>query len=118
MAGVIGLRLRGGQARIRVNVLAAAALAAVLLLAPASAQAAPGSLDPTFGNGGIVTTAFGNVAFGNVDEAHGVLLQPDGKIVAVGASSAAGRVAFALARYEPNGALDATFGTGGKVTLR
>src|SRR5262249_39342939 len=44
--------------------------------------------------------------------AYGVALQPDGKIVAAGVSLDW----FALARYNPNGSPDPSFGTGGKVT--
>ena len=36
-----------------------------------------------------------------------------GKILAVGSAGSS----FTLARYNPNGSLDATFGTGGKVLL-
>jgi uncharacterized delta-60 repeat protein len=79
----------------------------------ASAQAAPGDLDPSFGSGGLVTTDFG----GRGDFSLGVALQPDGKIVTAGNSSAVGvfSVAFALARHNPNGTLDTTFGNGGTV---
>jgi uncharacterized delta-60 repeat protein len=82
-----------------------------LLLVP-SAQAKPGALDPTFGTGGTVTTAIGASS-----TAAALALQPDGKLVAAGASSSSvsGPV-FALARYNPNGALDSGFGSGGKVT--
>ena len=71
-----------------------------------------GSLDTTFGNGGTVTTDF----LGAEDDAYSVLIQPDGKIVAVGsANSPFDYYDFAAARYLPNGTLDTTFGTGGKV---
>ncbi|TML99050.1 MAG: hypothetical protein E6G02_14550 [Actinobacteria bacterium] len=74
---------------------------------------ANGSLDATFGTGGKVTTDFA----GNDDEAHALVLQPDGKLVAAGQAESGYRGRdFALARYNPNGSLDATFGTGGKVT--
>ena len=43
---------------------------------------ADGSLDPSFGNGGKVTTAVGSY----YDRAWAVVLQPDGKIVAAGES--------------------------------
>jgi uncharacterized delta-60 repeat protein len=67
-----------------------------------------GELDPTFGAGGLVTTSLGDgAAF-----ASAVALQPNGRIVAAG-RSAAGH--FALARYEPDGALDRSFGDGGTV---
>lgn len=71
---------------------------------------ADGSLDPTFGSGGTVLTDFA----GGYDRAEAALLQPDGKIVAVGWTSGAPS-RFALARYNPDGSLDPTFGTGGKV---
>lgn len=89
------------------------ALLAVMLLATASAQAAPGDLDPTFGTGGLVTTDFG----GRGDFGLAVALQSDGKIVTAGNSSAAGffSVAFALSRHNADGNLDPTFGSGGTV---
>ena len=71
-----------------------------------------GTLDSTFGTTGVITTSFGT----GVDEAHAVLVQPTGKIVAVGFSrQAATHNDFALARYLPGGTLDTTFGTGGSV---
>lgn len=75
---------------------------------------ADGSLDPAFGSGGKVITAFGNDA----DRALAVAIQPDGKIVVGGESqsgASASGVDFALARYLPDGTLDPAFGTGGKV---
>jgi uncharacterized delta-60 repeat protein len=81
-----------------------------LLLIPA-AQAAPGALDPSFGAGGKVTTAIGASS-----SASALLLQPDGKLVAAGASNDGSGPTFALARYKPNGSLDTGFGSGGKVT--
>jgi uncharacterized delta-60 repeat protein len=72
-----------------------------------------GSLDPTFGNGGKVTTDF----FGLSDGALDVALQPDGKIVAAGNAGGNGfNIDFALARYDGGGNLDPTFGIGGKAT--
>jgi len=58
---------------------------------------ANGSLDTTFGVGGKVRTSFGDLNGG----AYGAVLQPDGKIVAVGfQATATNRFAeFALARY-------------------
>jgi uncharacterized delta-60 repeat protein len=69
-------------------------------------------LDPTFGHGGIVLTDFGH----SYDWAYALALQPDGKIVVAGVSDASGSKDFALARYNPDGALDASFGDGGLVT--
>jgi uncharacterized delta-60 repeat protein len=78
------------------------------------AQAAAGSLDLSFGNGGKVATDF----LGNADQLSSVAIQPDGKIVVAG-DARAGSVDssdFALARYTASGALDHTFGVAGRVT--
>jgi uncharacterized delta-60 repeat protein/uncharacterized repeat protein (TIGR02543 family) len=73
---------------------------------------ASGSLDPTFGSGGIVTT---QVGAGN-SSVEGLALQPDGKIVADGdAVNGSNQGVPGLARYDADGALDATFGSGGIV---
>jgi uncharacterized delta-60 repeat protein len=71
-------------------------------------------LDPTFGSGGQVLTSFGGVDVDAV--AAKVLVQPNGKIVAVGTSTTAGVSSFALVRYNSDGSLDTTFGTNGEVT--
>jgi uncharacterized delta-60 repeat protein len=78
-----------------------------------------GSLDTTFGEGGGVTTSF------TPAEPHAtpyaVAVQTNGDIIVAGA---AGQItnsffiqpaAFALTRYTGSGALDTTFGSGGKV---
>lgn len=70
-----------------------------------------GTLDSTFGAGGKVTTDFA----GGTDEAFALELQPDGKIVVAG-SSGAPQGGLALARYNPDGSLDTTFGAAGTVT--
>ena len=71
-----------------------------------------GTLDTTFNGTGKVTTAFGA---GN-GMAFSVAIRPaDGKIVAAGYSDA-GNFTFALARYNPDGSLDTSFDTDGKVT--
>ncbi|HVK55990.1 MAG TPA: delta-60 repeat domain-containing protein [Burkholderiales bacterium] len=76
-----------------------------------------GRLDSRFGNGGIVMTAFGAADA----EAHDLQIQPDGKIVVVGtigtltAVGNAGPRDIALARYNPDGSLDISFGNGGKA---
>jgi uncharacterized delta-60 repeat protein len=78
-----------------------------------------GQLDPTFGESGLVTTTFNNpccetgfMTFSSL------LLQPNGQIV-VGGSAPPGRRnspgMMVLARYNSNGSLDTTFGTGGIV---
>src|SRR5439155_927966 len=73
---------------------------------------ADGSLDTSFGTGGKVTTSIGGVD----DKAIALVLQPDGKLVAAGYSKGGSNIAFALARYNADGSLDASFGTAGKVT--
>jgi uncharacterized delta-60 repeat protein len=78
-----------------------------------------GTLDTTFGGSGMVMTDF-SPETGGWDTAYGVAIQLDGKIVAAGAAGGDEDVDpgdFALARYNPDGALDGTFGTGGKVRL-
>jgi uncharacterized delta-60 repeat protein len=83
-----------------------------------AAPATYGGIDPTFGVGGKVTTDFGT----DNDDAHGVLVQPDGKIVAAGESwyfvpgRNEYRPKFTLTRYNTNGSVDTSFGDGGKVT--
>lgn len=69
-----------------------------------------GNLDAGFGTDGIQTTPIGNSGEAALDCA----IQPDGKIVAVGTTSA-GTSDFGLARYQPNGALDNSFGNDGKL---
>ena len=73
------------------------------------ARAADGDLDPTFGNGGKVLTDFAN----SNEWLTRIAVQPDGKIVAIGDTHPSHK--GALARYNPDGTLDATFGNGGKV---
>jgi uncharacterized delta-60 repeat protein len=72
---------------------------------------ADGSLDTTFSPDGLVTTDFA----GGVDQARGVAIQGDGKIVAAGLAFS-GTNDFALARYNTDGSLDTTFSGDGKVT--
>jgi uncharacterized delta-60 repeat protein len=71
-----------------------------------------GSYDTAFSDGGGLLTDFG----GKDDLLHGVALAPDGKIVAVG--STADKKAWEVARYNSDGSLDATFGSGGKVVTQ
>ena len=70
-----------------------------------------GQLDPTFGDGGKLTTDFGSTN----EEARGVVVQPDGKILVAGSSFEGDNADFALARYNRDGSLDATFDGDGKV---
>jgi uncharacterized delta-60 repeat protein len=66
-----------------------------------------GYLDPTFGTAGagVVTTAIGAINNSDNNEiGQRVLIQPDGKLLAFGTSSA---------RYNTDGSLDTSFGSGG-----
>lgn len=49
------------------------------------------------------------------DEAYGVALQNDGKVVVVGTAMLSGNRVFALVRFAADLAVDTSFGTGGKV---
>ena len=83
-------------------------LAAVALSLPVFARGAAGELDASFGVGGKVRTTFGSD--GGLGRA--VAIEPDGKIVAAGFTESDD---FAVARYDPDGSLDQSFGSGGKV---
>jgi uncharacterized delta-60 repeat protein len=74
---------------------------------------ADGALDASFGDDGTVTTTFrsGPRCF---EYATAVVVQNDGKIMAVGLSYCA-RSRFAVVRYDADGTLDAGFGGDGKV---
>lgn len=74
-----------------------------------------GTVDESFGTGGKVTTDF----FGWSDTMLALAIQPDGKLVAGGHAARSGdpsELDFALARYNPDGSLDPSFGVEGKVT--
>jgi uncharacterized delta-60 repeat protein len=76
-----------------------------------------GSLDTTFGSGGIVHTFWpGGSGQGSI---NALALEGNGQIVAVGKASpgTSGASAWGVARYNGDGSLDTTFGTGGVVTL-
>ncbi|HVK56671.1 MAG TPA: delta-60 repeat domain-containing protein [Burkholderiales bacterium] len=71
-----------------------------------------GDLDSSFGIGGVVRTEFDGVNA----SANDVALQPDGKIIAVGTiGNRLGNQDIALARFNPDGQPDSSFGTAGKV---
>lgn len=70
-----------------------------------------GDLDPTFGDGGIVSTPFYN-ANSRVSE---MVLQSDGKIVACGYSYHDENADIHLVRFNSDGTLDSSFGEAGMV---
>jgi uncharacterized delta-60 repeat protein len=89
-------------------------LAAILVFST-QVWAATGPLDPTFGTGGIVVTDLGSPS----DATANVVLQPDGKIILAGSaaldSNFPGFRTPVIVRYDPDGTVDNTFGTSGKV---
>ena len=100
--------------RVRLRIACTLALATALMVASAvAAAAAPGQLDPSFGAGGTVVTEFPSSYSG----ARAVAVQADGGIVAAGFAHTNNSIIsdFALTRYDASGALDPTFGTGGRV---
>jgi uncharacterized delta-60 repeat protein/uncharacterized repeat protein (TIGR02543 family) len=74
-----------------------------------------GSLDTSFGGGGIVISGFGSSIY-QVPFALGI--QSNGFIVIAGTMNTGTQDAFALARYDTHGTLDPNFGVGGIVTTQ
>lgn len=108
------------QIRILCSLILSGALACST--AVASSQAAmptparvayPGGLDRTFGNAGRAPAPADERILLPI-EWGAVAVQPDGKIVVVGNDASAFVV---VARYDPSGVLDPTFGSAGVVTL-
>ncbi|MHC2283072.1 putative delta-60 repeat protein [Bradyrhizobium diazoefficiens] len=68
-----------------------------------------GRLDTSFGGDGKITTNFGSTG----SNGFSVIVDADGKILVAGYTESGD---FALARYNPNGSVDADFGSAGTVT--
>src|ERR1700693_3214831 len=89
----------------------------ILLAASTQAGAQAGTLDPSFGTGGIVTTDFGDQINSNKAAAAAVAIQSDGKIlVCGGVPSSTGFPIAAVERYNTDGSVDTSFGSSGIVT--
>jgi uncharacterized delta-60 repeat protein len=75
-----------------------------------------GALDKTFGSNGFAATTFRTGSNGG----GWLAVQPDGKIIWVGNTGDPDGLTsdFAIARYNANGTLDASFGNGGQVTTQ
>ncbi|MEV0170217.1 calcium-binding protein [Streptomyces sp. NPDC050803] len=84
----------------------------LVVATPGGALAAPGDLDPSFGDGGKVYVYNGLVSTG-----YDLALQSDDKIVTVGLSQDAGWLTtdFSVMRHHTDGSIDTSFGTGGEV---
>jgi uncharacterized delta-60 repeat protein len=90
----------------RAMVVLSAALIAILGPAAIARAAVPGSLDASFGSGGVANTGAGTRLLGTA-------VQNDGKIVAAGQT---GGSALLLARFSASGGLDSSFGNHGLAT--
>lgn len=66
--------------------------------------------DTSFGSGGLV--------LGDLGEVKALAVQPDGKIIAVGNSTAQSSPKFMVTRYKSDGTLDAGFGSNGSITTQ
>lgn len=71
-----------------------------------------GALDESFADQGVETTDFGD----GIGSASAVAIQEDGSILAGGRTGTAGNADFALARYDIEGSLDASFAGDGRQT--
>ncbi len=75
-----------------------------------------GTVDSSFGNAGVVATSFGPIR----SSADAILLQPDGQILVSGILVLGGArtpTRTVLARYNPDGSLDTSFGASGTVVV-
>jgi uncharacterized delta-60 repeat protein len=88
-----------------------AVVALFLGLAIEAAWAAPGDLDPTFGDGGMVVTRIGT------DDYLWGLAIDRSRILALGASENGSVADSVIARYLHDGGLDHSFGDGGSVRI-
>lgn len=78
-----------------------------------------GALDPSFGSGGVVQGPTINGPLGAGSLGHAVAIQPNGQIVVVGTSTTpdgSATTGIVVERFNTNGSLDTTFGSGGVVT--
>ena len=78
---------------------------AYMAFLPGASVAAPGDLDPTFGTGGATV-----VDEGVYESAYGMTLQPDGKIIGVGVTTAGPNQDALVFRLNPDGSPDVPFG--------
>ncbi|MFN0277184.1 MAG: hypothetical protein ACKVRN_01140 [Pyrinomonadaceae bacterium] len=88
-------------------------IVALIIFSAAIINAQPGSLDPTFGKGGVVITRGENP--NHLNAASAMAIQSDGKIVVVGDGYTGTTRDFAVVRYNTDGSLDSSFGGTGIV---
>jgi uncharacterized delta-60 repeat protein len=106
---------RTGVRRL-VSILSAVLIITAYLFSGVPVEAENSDLDPSFNFHGVVITDQAQF-----DEIKDIVIQPDGKIVAVGHSGFLNtpdgdRLDVMVARYNIDGSLDAVFGNGGIVT--
>lgn len=87
-------------------------LSFTLLTGAINLSAQAGVLDASFANNGKLSISVTPLR----NEAKSMVVQPDGKILAAGRAIIGVNYDFALVRFDVNGAMDGTFGLGGKVT--
>jgi uncharacterized delta-60 repeat protein len=85
--------------------------ALIMLCSAGVADAAPGTLDPTFGVGGVVLSSIGD---GDA-QANAVAATSGGGMVAAGSAVDGGSLGFAISSYTSSGAANTSFGTNGVV---
>ena len=75
---------------------------------------ADGTLDATFGSGGVVLENYG----ASSASIHALVVLSDGRLIAAGGADRAGGSAdMAFARFDTNGSIDATFGSNGRLVV-
>jgi uncharacterized delta-60 repeat protein len=82
---------------------------AALLLLSVTVMAQAGSLDPTFGDGGILRTHIGDKDYSNAGKPHKIFVQPDGKLLIVIEMNNR----LSLTRHLADGTIDTTFANKG-----
>lgn len=102
------------RARHVLPAIAAAALVASGVVAPAHAAQKRGDLDTSWGNGGIATTAFPAAEFATTRDS---IVQADGKVIVVGTVGDNDYSTFAIARFTTDGNLDPTFSGDGMIQV-
>jgi uncharacterized delta-60 repeat protein len=80
----------------------------ITICEPNSSAAIAGTLDDSFDDDGIVTVDYTSAI---TDYANSIAIQPDGKVIS------GGQLAGTLARFNPDGSPDTTFGGDGQVTI-
>ena len=73
------------------------------------ALSAQSFLDPTFGTGGYVNLSVSNM----FEQFHGIVVQPDGRIVVAGHAALSAKTHPLVARFTSDGVLDPSFSSGG-----